>query len=80
MSSTPPFHLFSSFPGCKILLIIVFCFYEFFPYLGLMGRLTVVDKITIKLKKELADPKITSLRKNYLLEKIRILGEFMVKK
>jgi hypothetical protein len=45
-----------------------------------MGRITLVDKITMKLKKELADPKITSLRKNYLLEKIRMLGEFMVKK
>ena len=45
-----------------------------------MGRATVVDKLTMKLKKELANPKISAIKKSYLVEKIRLIGEFMVKK
>ena len=45
-----------------------------------MGRATVIDKLTIKLKKQMLDPKLSAAKRNYLVEKIRILGEFMVKK
>ncbi|MBK9285294.1 MAG: hypothetical protein IPM51_13415 [Sphingobacteriaceae bacterium] len=45
-----------------------------------MGRLSKIDKLTIKLKKELTNPKISGIKKMYLVEKIRMLAEHMVKK
>ena len=38
-----------------------------------------IEKLTASLKKELENPKITSLKKTYLLEKINLLNEYLFK-
>jgi hypothetical protein len=40
----------------------------------------IAEQLKNRLQRELNDPKINSVKQTYLVEKIKMLGEFLVKK
>jgi hypothetical protein len=40
----------------------------------------IADRLTSLLKKELTAPKLNAVKQTYLVEKIKMLGEFITKK
>ncbi|MGZ3884209.1 MAG: hypothetical protein ACXVPQ_05325 [Bacteroidia bacterium] len=45
-----------------------------------MSAISKIEQMADKLKHELSNPKLNSVKKTYLLEKIKLLGEYAVKK
>jgi hypothetical protein len=43
-------------------------------------NLLIAKQIKLRLQKELNDPKLNSVKQTYLVEKIKMLGEFIVGK